>query len=297
MKKSSIIASVAFALLVVLLTSLVTARLVRQLSGGRVSAAAKSSAAPADSDKDSKKVIRFASNPSPIPPFLVNDLDGQIVSTAGFHGKVMLLSFWATWCPPCREEIPELNELAARYPHTLQVIGISMDDGPADDVREFAQKVGIHYPVVMATKELADEYGGVPALPTSFIVSPDGGVVQKHMGLYPIEVYDGEIRALLKMPVDAKIETFEDTGQIFLKNVVRATELPDVDFKGLSPDQKQAALKRMNSENCTCGCGLTIAECRIDDSSCATSQKLAADIVSEVRAGKPQPHAAEAVHP
>ena len=70
---------------------------------------------------------------------------------------------------------------------------------------------------------------------------------------------------------------------------MNATELPGVDFKGLSPDQKQAALKRMNSENCTCGCNLTIAQCRINDSTCATSQKLAENIVSEVRAGKSAP--------
>jgi hypothetical protein len=107
------------------------------------------------------------------------------------------------------------------------------------------------------------------------------------MGLYPIEVYDDEIRVLLKMPVDAKIETFADTGQIFLKNAVRATDLPGVDFKGLTPEQKQAALKRMNSENCTCGCGLTIAECRINDSGCAKSQQRAEDIVKAIRAGKP----------
>lgn len=304
MKKSWIVALAAFALLAIFLTGWATARVVRELTAGRVSAAPKSASAPVvadqDSDSDNKdarpKVIRFASNPSPVPPFLVNDLDGYLISTAALRGKVVLLSFWATWCPPCREEIPELNELAARYPDRLVVIGISMDDGPASEVREFAQKIGIHYPIVMGSEAMSEEYGGVPALPTSFIVNADGGVVQKHMGLYPIEVYDTEIRALLKMPVDAKIETFEDTGQIFLKNAANATELPGVDFKGLSPAQRQAALKRMNSESCTCGCKLTIAQCRINDSTCTKSQQLAENIVKDVRAGKTVPPPSQTVH-
>jgi len=109
------------------------------------------------------------------------------------------------------------------------------------------------------------------------------------VGLYPMEVYDREIRALLKMPVDARVETFDDTGQIFLKNAARATELPGVDFSGLTPEQKKAALRRMNSENCTCGCKLTVAQCRINDETCATSKKLAAQIVSEIRGKTPPP--------
>lgn len=290
MKKSGIVALAAFGLLAIFLTGLATARVIRELAAGRVSAAAKSNAATEataqEAGKDSKpRIIRLAGNPSPMPPFLVNDLDGYLISTAALHGKIVLLSFWATWCPPCREEIPELNELASRFPDKLQIIGVSMDDGPASEVREFAKKAGMRYPVVMATKEMVAEYGGVPALPTSFLVNADGRVVQKHMGLYPIEVYDDELRALLNMPVDAKIETFDDTGQIFLKNAVNATELPGVDFKGLTPEQKKAALKKMNSENCTCGCGLTIAQCRINDSGCEKSQGLAEEIVKAARTG------------
>jgi hypothetical protein len=98
-------------------------------------------------------------------------------------------------------------------------------------------------------------------------------------------VYESEIRALLGLPVNARIETFEDTGQIFLKNAARATELPGVEFKGLTTEQKRAALKRMNSETCTCGCGLTIAQCRINDTSCTVSRQIAGDIVREIRSG------------
>ncbi len=82
--------------------------------------------------------------------------------------------------------------------------------------------------------------------------------------------------------MNVKIETFDDTGQIFLKNAANASELPGVDFSRLSADQKKAALKRMNSESCNCGCKLTIAQCRINDTACAVSKDLAAKIVKEI---------------
>ena len=158
---------------------------------------------------------------------------------------------------------------------------------PPEEVRAFAQEMGINYPIVMASNELTAEYGGVAALPTSFVVSPDSRIVQKHVGLFPIEVYDREVRALLGMHVDVPIETFEDHGQIFLKNAALATSLPGVEFRGLTAKQKRAALKRMNSENCTCGCKMTIAQCRINDPTCSTSQKLATEIVHEIRSRAP----------
>jgi thiol-disulfide isomerase/thioredoxin len=236
------------------------------------------------------EVIRFAKDPSPAPPFLVNDLNGHTVSTAQLQGKVVIVNFWATWCPPCREEIPSLIALQNKYKDRLQIIGISMDeDEPAAYVKAFADKAGINYPVVMGT-EIASEYGGVPALPTSFVLNTAGRVVQKHVGLLEPAGIEMEVRALLGLPVSATIETFADTGQIFLKNAARATELPGVDMKGLTPEQRTAVLKRLNSESCTCGCKLTIAQCRINDTSCAISTKLAAEIVNEVKTGlRPPP--------
>ncbi|MGA9885220.1 MAG: redoxin domain-containing protein [Candidatus Acidiferrales bacterium] len=259
--------------------------------GASAAHAVASNAQPASADADANDsgdadVIRFASNAQPMPPFLVNDLDGQLVSTAQLRGKVVIVNFWATWCPPCQEEIPEMMELEKEFQGKLQIIGVSMDDGPPEGVKEFSDKIGMNYPIVMGSDALSEEYGGIPALPTSFVVDPEGRVVQKHVGLYPKQVYDNEIRALLGMPVQAKIETFEDTGQIFLKNAALATSIPGVSFKGLTPAQRKLALKRMNMEHCTCGCDLTVAECRITDPSCATSQKLAQQIVDEIRAGK-----------
>ena len=217
-----------------------------------------------------------------MPAFLVNDLDGKAVSTAAWKGKVVFINFWATWCPPCRAEIPVLIDLANRYKDRLQIVGVSVDDGDPADVKQFVKEAGINYPVVMADRAIVAEYGGVAALPTLFVVNPDGNVVQKHEGLYSNALYEAEVRLLLGLPVDATIETFEDTGQIFLKNAVLATELPNVDFTGLNAEQKKAALKRMNSETCDCGCTLTLAQCRINDTSCPVSKKLAAQVVKEI---------------
>jgi len=238
---------------------------------------------------DDDGVIRFASNPQPVPPFLLQDLDGNVVSTAQWQGKVVILNFWATWCPPCREEIPILIELAKKYKESLLIVGVSVDEDSPDDVREFTKAFHMNYPVVMWSHELVSEYGGVPALPTTFLINKDGRIVQKHEGLYPPEVYDAEVRALMGLPVNLKIETFEDTGQIFLKNAVRATELPDVDFSALSPEQKKVALKKLNSEGCTCGCRLTLAQCRINDTSCVRSRGLAAKVIQDIVNAGPLP--------
>lgn len=267
-----------------------------------VAAAANDQSGSGDASLESVRKIRFVRNPAPMPPFLVNDLTGQVISSAALHGKVVILNFWATWCPPCQEEIPEMIHLAGKYKDRLLIVGISMDDASPQEVAQFARHAGMNYPIVMGSGALSQEYGGVPALPTSFVVDTNGGVVQKHIGLYPEEVYDNEIRALLGMPVNATIETFEDTGQIFLKNAALATDLPGVDFSGLTPDQKKLALKEMNSRNCTCGCKLTIAQCRINDSACDTSKALANKIVADIKAGRnpdapaaPEPPEAPAV--
>jgi thiol-disulfide isomerase/thioredoxin len=245
-----------------------------------------SAAAPAARAEDANTpVIRFVKNPEMAPPLEAQDILGKPVNKDNWAGKVVLVNFWATWCPPCREEIPELLQLKKEYKDRLEIVGISEDDDPPESVLKFARQKGIMYPIVMATPELIESYGGVPALPTSFLIDTQGRVVQKHSGLYPIAYYHREIRALLGMPTDARVETFIDTGQVFLKNAANATELPGVSFKGLTAEQKKQALRRLNSESCTCGCNLTLSQCRVNDSECPYSGKLAAQVVKEVAGG------------
>ncbi|MBZ5702489.1 MAG: TlpA family protein disulfide reductase [Acidobacteriia bacterium] len=229
-------------------------------------------------------VIRFVRNPDPAPPFALKDLDGKPLALEALRGKVVLLNFWATWCKPCRAEVPDLIELQAKYAGKLQIVGLTVDDDAIEGVQKFVQEFGINYPVAITPPELRASYGGIPALPTSFLLDTEGRVVQKHTGLRDPALYETEIRALLGLPFGARIETFEDTGQIFLQHADRATELPGVDLAKLTPEQKQAALRRFNAESCPCPCQLTLAQCRINDSSCPLSQAAARKIVAALLA-------------
>jgi hypothetical protein len=141
----------------------------------------------------------------------------------------------------------------------------------------------------MATDEMRVQFGGVPALPTSFIIDAQGRVVQKHIGLRDPELYEMEVRALLGLPISARVETFEDTGEKFLKHANRASELPGVDMTRLTLAQKTVALHRMNEDTCTCGCQYTLAQCRIYDSACRVSKERTAKIVAECANGASTP--------
>ena len=255
-------------------------------SGNAPSDASAVTEPAASSGPDDPKVIRFVKDPETAPVIQARDIEGNPVSTANWKGKVVIVNFWATWCPPCREEIPALIDLQTKYKDKLQIIGISEDEDGPEKVLKFAQQKGMNYPIIMSTQNIIDAWGGVPALPTSYVVDEQGRVMTKHMGLKDMSIYDREVRSLSGMQVDARIETFVDMGQIFMKNAANATELPDVDFTGLTDAQKKAALRRMNEDGCTCGCSLTVSQCRINDSSCPVSKQLAADVVDQVRTGK-----------
>ena len=232
-------------------------------------------------------VIRFVRNPDVAPEFQLEALDGQPLSLASARGKVILLNFWATWCGPCRAEIPDLIELQQKYKDHLQIIGLTVDEDDANIIKQVVAQTGINYPVAMSPPEIRRKYGGIAALPTSFVLNTEGRVVQKHEGLRNPVLYETEIRALLGLPIDARVETFEDTGQVFLAHADRASELPGVDLAKLTVEQKQDALHRFNAEGCTCGCGYTLAQCRIYDHNCPVSKTRIEEIVAAV-SGKAQ---------
>src|SRR5882762_5624625 len=231
-------------------------------------------------DAQETNVVRFVKNPDAAPAFQLNDLDGKPFSLAEAKGKIVLLNFWATWCGPCRAEIPDLVDLQKRYSDKLEIIALATDEDDADLVRRFVTKSGINYRVAMVTDEVRNSYGGVAALTTSFVIDEQARIVQKHVGLNDPAIYELEVRAMLGQPVDAKIEYFEDTGQIFLKNAERATELPGVDFSKLTPEQKISALHKFNAETCNCGCTFTLAQCRIYDRNCQISKAATSKIIA-----------------
>jgi thiol-disulfide isomerase/thioredoxin len=244
--------------------------------------AAHAEAAPAKQDTPEANIVRLVKNPDAAPAFELKDLDGKPVSLAEARGKVVLLNFWATWCGPCRAEIPDLVDLQKRYADKLEIIALATDEDDADEVRRFVREAGINYRVAMGSDEVRRSYGGIAALPTAFVIDGQGRIVQKHVGLNDPAIYELELRAMLGQSVDAKVEYFDDNGQIFLKNAERATELPGVDLSKLTAQQKTVVLHRMNAESCNCGCTLTLAQCRINDTACRVSMALAAKVVAQV---------------
>src|SRR5206468_7629887 len=115
-----------------------------------------------------------------------------------YRGKVVLLDFWATWCDPCREEIPHFVELQQKYgARELQIIGVSMDDS-AEPVRPFYQKFHMNYPVVIGTAKTGELYGGILGLPVSFLIGRDGRIYAKHIGATDASVFEKEIKKLIE---------------------------------------------------------------------------------------------------
>jgi peroxiredoxin len=130
--------------------------------------------------------------------FTLPDLDGKDVKLSDYKGKVILLNFWATWCGPCKAEIPGFVELQTKHKNDLVVLGFSVDD-PADKARAFATQYKINYPVLLGLgrDEVQEAYGPIWGIPSSFLISRDGRVCKKHMGIAPKAVFDKEITALL----------------------------------------------------------------------------------------------------
>ena len=130
--------------------------------------------------------------------FTVKDLDNKDVSMASFKGKVLLLNFWATWCGPCKAEIPAFVELQNQYKNDLTVIGYSVDD-EAPKARAFAKEYKMNYPILLGLgrEDIQDAYGPIWGIPASFLISKDGRVCKKHLGIAPKSVFEKEIKALL----------------------------------------------------------------------------------------------------
>ncbi len=130
--------------------------------------------------------------------FTFKDLDGKNVPLSTYKGKVVLLNFWATWCGPCKAEIPGFVELQEEYGDRLAIVGFSVDD-TAEKARAFATEYKINYPILLGEgrEELQEAYGPIWGIPATFLISKDGKVCRKHLGIAPKAVFDKEIKALM----------------------------------------------------------------------------------------------------
>ncbi len=135
---------------------------------------------------------------SAAPAFSLPDLDGKTVSLADFKGKVIILDFWATWCPPCRAEVPDFVRLQSKYRDKgLAVVGLSMDAGGVKDVRPFAEEFNVNYTMLIAKDETANAYGGIVGIPTTFVLDRQGRIVKKFVGKTEMKNFEETIQPLL----------------------------------------------------------------------------------------------------
>lgn len=135
------------------------------------------------------------------PDFTLKDADGRSVRLSDYRGKVVLLDFWATWCGPCAMEIPWFMDLERRQKdHGFAVLGVSMDDEGWEAVKPFVSKLGVNYRVLMGNDYTAQLYGGVDALPTTFLIDREGRIAAVHVGLADRRDFEDGVQRLLQAP-------------------------------------------------------------------------------------------------
>ena len=121
---------------------------------------------------------------SPAPDFSLESLDGKTTRLSDFRGKAVLLNFWATWCGPCKIEMPWFVDFQKQYgSQGLQIVGVAMDDASKEDIGKFAKDMGVNYPILIGKEAVGDQYGGIPGLPETFLIARDGKIVDKIIGL------------------------------------------------------------------------------------------------------------------
>jgi peroxiredoxin len=218
------------------------------------------------------------------PEFSLTDVTGKPLKLSDYLGKVVVLDFWATWCGPCRIEIPNFVDLQKRYASQgFTMIGISLDDSP-EPVVDFYKELQMNYPVAVGNDKLGELYGGIPGLPTTYVIGRDGRIYAKHVGATDAEVFETEIKELLALGPADEAKSFKQAGMVFREDTVALgnrdvieSEVPGIDLAKLTAAQKDAYKKILEGQPCSCGCKLNLLKCRQVDYKCEISKKLAQD--------------------
>jgi len=139
------------------------------------------------------------------PDFTLTTPEGKTMKLSDFHGKAILLNFWATWCEPCKVEMPWFVDLQKKYgPQGLQVLGVAMDDASPNSISAFAQKMGVNYPILVGKEEVGAQYGGIDYLPSTFYINREGKVLDHVFGLASRSEIEANIEKALGQQVATK---------------------------------------------------------------------------------------------
>ncbi len=139
-----------------------------------------------------------AADSGPAPAWSLKDVNGKTVKSSDFKGKVVILDFWATWCPPCVAEIPHFITLQDKYSKKgVTFIGASVDEDGAKSVVPFMERAKINYPIVLSTEDVADKYGASEAIPTTIVIDRKGNIVSRTVGSMDPAALEKEIQSLL----------------------------------------------------------------------------------------------------
>jgi cytochrome c biogenesis protein CcmG/thiol:disulfide interchange protein DsbE len=133
------------------------------------------------------------------PNFSLQTQNGKVIELSKLKGKVVLVNFWATWCPPCRAEIPDFIEVYNTYKSKgFEIVGIALDEDGWSKVAPYIEKIKMNYPVVLGSAKVVQQYGGIEAIPTTFIVDKNGYIVASQVGLLSKELLKQKLKSLLK---------------------------------------------------------------------------------------------------
>jgi thiol-disulfide isomerase/thioredoxin len=225
------------------------------------------------------------------PAFTLSDIFGRPLSLDQYRGKVVLLDFWATWCGPCRSEIPGFIQLQKTYASQgFQIIGISEDQGGAGPVLDFYKQEGLDYRVALDNGKVGQLYGGVIGIPTTYLIGRDGRIYSKVPGAVAADYFEPAIKTLLASSPGEEVKNFRPLDGSENAQVETPAEanspVPGIDVTKLSKAELTRYEEELSKQQCTCGCQMNVLECRKTDPNCETSRQLARDVLNKMDKAK-----------